>query len=236
DNRQGEYYLVDVVPLMLAAGQQVGTCTVDDYRQFLNVNDRRALAAAEAAMRERVLDRLMAAGVTVVDPANTYVDDTVTVGMDTVILPFSIIKGDTVIGADCIVGPGAVIENSHLEDGCRVEQSTVRDSRLGAGSRVGPYSHLRPGTDLAPGVKVGNFAEIKNSTIGTGSKVSHHSYIGDSRIGRDVNIGAGAVTVNYDGYRKHETIIGDEAFVGCNVNIIAPVEIAPDSYVAAGST
>src|SRR5690606_4047089 len=198
DNRQGEYYLVDVVPLMLAAGQQVGTCTVDDYRQFLNVPDRRALAAAEAAMRERVLDRLMAAGVTVVDPANTYVDDTVTVGMDTVILPFSIIKGDTVIGADCIVGPGAVIENSHLEDGCRVEQSTVRDSRLGAGSRVGPYSHLRPGTDLAPGVKVGNFAEIKNSTIGTGSKVSHHSYIGDSRIGRDVNIGAGAVTVNYD--------------------------------------
>lgn len=236
DNNQGEYYLVDVVPLLAAAGGRVGAVVAADARQFLNVNDRRTQAEAEGLLRRLVLERVMDGGVTIVDPGTTYIDDTVTVGPDSTILPFTIVTGASAIGRGCTIGPGAVLHDVQVEDGCRIVQSNISASRLGAGSTVGPYSHLRPGTVLAAGAKVGNFAEIKNSTVGPGSKVSHHSYIGDSRLGADVNIGAGTVTVNYDGAKKHTTIIHDKAFIGCNANLIAPVVIGADSYVAAGST
>lgn len=236
DNVQGEYYLVDVIPLMLAAGQRVEALQSFYSEQFLNVNDRKTQAQAEAVLRQRTLNRIMEAGVTIIDPATTYIDSTVTIGQDSTILPFSYLAGETVIGSDCIIGPGAVIRDSQVAAASSIEQSNVQESQIGEGCQIGPYSHLRPGTILGAGVKVGNFAEIKNSTVGPGSKASHHSYIGDSHLGRAVNIGAGAVTVNYDGSHKHETYIGDEAFIGCNVNMIAPVQIGPGSYVAAGST
>lgn len=231
-----EIYLGDVIPLLAEAGQRVAAFRAGEPEEFFNVNDRISLARAEQAMRRRTAEELMAAGVTVMDPGSTYIDVGVTVGRDTVVFPNTYLSGGTVIGSECVIGPGAAIADSRIGDGCRIGHSVIRGSTLGAGVTVGPFSHLREGTVLAAGVRVGNFAEIKNSTAGEGSKFPHHSYVGDSTVGAGVNIGAGVVTVNYDGRDKHRTNIGDDAFIGCNVNLVAPVTVGEGAYVAAGST
>jgi bifunctional UDP-N-acetylglucosamine pyrophosphorylase/glucosamine-1-phosphate N-acetyltransferase len=236
DNAQGEFYLTDAVGVLCGEGRPVEALPVDDVRLVFGVNDRAGLAAAERALRERTLERLLAQGVTVVDPATTFVDDRAEIGPDTVLLPLTFIEGPCLIGEGCRLGPGAHLRDSRLGASVAVWHSVVESSELGDGVEVGPYSHLRPGTRLAAGARVGNFAELKNAAVGPGSKVPHHSYLGDVDLGADVNVGAGTVTVNFDGADKHPTRVGDRAFLGCNTNLIAPVEVGEGAYVAAGST
>ncbi|HEX6989215.1 MAG TPA: bifunctional UDP-N-acetylglucosamine diphosphorylase/glucosamine-1-phosphate N-acetyltransferase GlmU [Bacillota bacterium] len=236
DNRQAEYYLWDVVPLLQAEGGLVEALPVDDPDDVLGINDRLALARAEAVLRRRIGEQWMHQGVTLIDPNTTYIDAGVEIGPDTVIQPMTVLAGETRIGAGCRIGPGAQLYDTVIGDGCSIGPSVIEGSRIGSGVIIGPYNHLRPGTVVEAGARVGNFAELKNTRVGPGSKVPHHSYLGDAVIGRDVNIGAGAVTVNYDGRSKHPTRVDDGAFIGCNVNLIAPVNVGRDSYVAAGST
>jgi bifunctional UDP-N-acetylglucosamine pyrophosphorylase/glucosamine-1-phosphate N-acetyltransferase len=201
----------------------------------MGVNNRVELANAERIARRWIAERHMLNGVTIVDPDATFIDHDVTIGQDTVIYPFSLLLGRTAIGADCTIGPGAHIRDSVVHDGATVLDSTVEGAAIGPGTDVGPYSRLRPGARLAGGVHVGNFVEIKNSTIGTGTAIGHVSYLGDATIGEHVNIGAGAITGNYDGRDKHRTIIGDRAFIGVDTILRAPVEVGPDAYTGGGS-
>ncbi len=175
-------------------------------------------------------------GVTFIDPSGTYVELDVEIGRDTVVWPGSYLQGATVVGEDCVIGPAAQLMNAHVADGAEVVRSVVTDSRVGSGSSVGPFAYVRPGSDIGERVKIGDFVEVKNSNIGNDTKVSHLAYIGDSDVGTGVNVACGVVTANYDGFRKHRTIIGHDSFVGCNVNLVAPVEIGDGSYIATGST
>jgi bifunctional UDP-N-acetylglucosamine pyrophosphorylase/glucosamine-1-phosphate N-acetyltransferase len=235
-DHDGEQYLTDAVAKIVARGGRVRAMLWEQAHQVMGINTRRELALAEARLREDTLARLFEQGVTIVDPETTYVDAEVEVGQDTVIYPMTFLRGRTKIGRECHIGPMATIVNSRLMDGVVVEQSVVEQSVIGSHARVGPYSHLRPGTYLDRDVKIGNFVELKNTRVGIGSKAGHHSYLGDATIGGRVNIGAGTVIVNFDGTTKHQTFIGDEAFIGCNSNLVAPIEIGPGAYVAAGST
>lgn len=236
DNAQGEYYITDVVGILRGEGEKVAAYATKDLTESIGVNDRVVLSQAEAAMRERIVREHMLAGVTVIDPASTYIGADVVIGADTVLLPGNVITGRTVIGEDCKIGPNCELENAEIGDGTSVTHSVVRDSKIGAHVSVGPFAHLRPGANLADGVKVGNFVEVKNADIGQDSKVSHLSYVGDAKVGSRVNIGCGAITVNYDGFNKSLTEIEDDAFVGSNVNLIAPVRVGKGAYVVAGST
>lgn len=231
-----EQYLTEAVSVLRGKGERVLPLVWNEPDQVMGINTRRELAQAEAILRQRTLDRLYNEGVTIVDPDTTYVDADVEVGQDTVIYPMTFLKGRTKIGRDCHVGPMATIVNSRLADGVVVQQSVVEQSVISATAHVGPFSHLRTGTFLDRDVKIGNFVELKNTRVGIGSKASHHSYLGDATIGGRVNIGAGTVIVNFDGNKKHPTFIGDDAFIGCNSNLVAPLEIGPGAYVAAGST
>lgn len=236
DNAQGEYYLVDAVRVLREMGRPVHSIKTDEEAAVFGVNDRVALARAEALLRDRIRQRWMRAGVTLIDPGSTWIDEDVEIGPDTVIYPHTFIEAGSRIGAGCRLGPGAHIVASRLGDRVRVWYSVVEESEIGDDVRIGPYSHLRPGCRVASGVHIGNFAELKRAVIQPGTKVNHHSYLGDVEIGSGVNIGAGTVTVNYDGVRKHKTVIEDGAFIGCNVNLIAPVRVGRSAYVAAGST
>ena len=236
NNAQGEYYLTDVLAILAEAGNRVGAAQVEDFAETLGINSRVQLAEAESILRQRKLLDLMESGVTVMDPASTFVDTTVFIGQDTVLYPFTWIEGETTIGRDCRIGPNSRIADSQLGDAVTLHFSYAHECTVGAGVTVGPYVHLRPDTELANGVKVGNFVEIKNSRVGKGSKVPHLSYIGDTDIGSAVNIGSGTITVNYDGKKKHRTQIGDDAFIGCNANLVAPVSVGAGAYIAAGST
>ena len=236
NNAQGEYYLTDVLAILAQAGQQVGAVEVADFQETLGINSRLQLAEAEKILRQRKLVELMDSGVTVMDPASTFVDATVSVGEDTVLYPFTWLEGETTIGRDCRIGPNSRIADSQLGDAVTLHFSYAHECKIAEGVTVGPYVHLRPDTQLAAGVKVGNFVEIKNSLVGQGSKVPHLSYIGDTDIGSGVNIGSGTITVNYDGKKKHRTHIGDDAFIGCNTNLVAPVSVGSGAYIAAGST
>lgn len=235
-NAQNEYYLTDVIGIMKADGDRViGYCTPDPS-EAAGINDRIGLAEAEKLMRDRILRRHMINGVTIQDPAQTYIEPDVEIGQDTVLLPGTVLKGKTVIGEDCIIGPYSEIIDSTIEHGGTVKQSVLQEATVGEHSHVGPFAYLRPGARLGRDVKVGDFVEIKNSTLGDNTKVSHLSYVGDAKVGKDVNIGCGAITVNYDGYKKHLTEVEDGAFIGSNVNLIAPVKIGKGAYVVAGST
>ncbi len=236
NNVQGEFYLVDVLGKLVEMGRPVSISIASDYRTVIGPNTRQGLAQAEAIMRERVLERLMNDGVTIIDPNNTYIHDTVAVGRDTVVRPFSFIEGDTAIGQGCQIGPSARIIDSRVGDGVTVDMSVVEESLVEAGARIGPFAHLRPKSVIGEGAEIGNYAETKNTVIGAGAKAHHHCYLGDSTIGQGANIGAGVVVVNYNGVAKNRTEIGERAFVGCNANLIAPVNIGEDAYVAAGST
>lgn len=235
-NAQGELYLTDVVADLVAGGHAVGALATTDWASALGVNDRRALAEAERLLRQRTQERLLDGGVTIVDPANTYVADTVQIGQDCVLEPGTILEGSCDIASGCTLGPAAHIRDSVLGPECVVRQSVVEGSRLGRGVHVGPFAHLRPGSLLGDGVEVGNFAEVKNARLGPGVKQHHHSYIGDAEVGAAVNVGAGVITANFDGLQKHRTVIGEGAFLGCNANLVAPVEVGAGAVVAAGTT
>jgi bifunctional UDP-N-acetylglucosamine pyrophosphorylase/glucosamine-1-phosphate N-acetyltransferase len=232
--KHGEYYLTDLVEMAVAQGRSVAAQEADP-KEVLGVNDRVELAQAEAILRRRINECWMRAGVTILDPAATYIDADVEIGQDTVIYPNTHLQGATRIGSDCRIGPSTVIRNSSLGAHCEVRQSVVDEAVLEDAVEVGPFSHLRPDTFLGQGVHVGNFSEVKNSRMGPGTKMGHFSYVGDAEIGVEVNIGAGTVTCNYDGVRKYRTIIEDGAFIGSDVMLVAPVRIGCGAHIGAGS-
>ena len=235
-NDQGEYYLTDCVEFISTKGYGAQAVVCPDAGECLGVNDRAQLAAAAKVLRERINTALMEQGVTMIDPDTVYIDAGVTVGRDAVIYPGVTLEGDTVIDEEAILYPGSRIENSFIGRGTKVQNSVVIDSRVGEHSTIGPYAYLRPGSDVGNHCRVGDFVEVKNSTIKDGAKVSHLSYIGDGEIGENSNIGCAVVFVNYDGQKKSRTVVGKGAFVGCNANLVAPVTIGDGAYVAAGST
>jgi len=236
NNSQGEYYLTDVIEILRREGKEIGTYKLKDYTEIMGVNSRIQLAEAEKIMRKRILDKLMEDGVTIIDPSNTYVDKSVKVERDTILYPGTILAGNTEIGEDCIIGPNTHIEDSKISDNVEIRNSTIIESVIDSNTKVGPYAYLRPNSKLGKNVKIGDFVEVKNSTIGDNSKASHLSYIGDGEVGKNVNIGCGVVFVNYDGKVKNKTIVKDNAFIGCNVNLVAPITVEENGYVAAGST
>lgn len=235
-NAQNEYYLPQTVPLLLRAGERVEIACEATEEDVLAPNDRVQLAQAEALARRRVARRLMLSGVTIVDPDTTYIDAEVEIGRDTTIWPFTFIRGRSVIGSGCTIGPNATIESSHIADGVKVDQSVVEQSQVGPGCRVGPYAHLRPGCELEADVEVGNYAEMKKAKVARGVKMHHHGYLGDVTVGEGVNIGAGVITSNYDGVNKWPTVIEAGAFIGTNANLVAPITVQENGFVAAGST
>ena len=231
----GEIFLTDLAELAVNQGYEVGALTLEDPTEAAGVNTRVELAKAEAAMRERLLRRWMLEGVTIVDPASVYIDFDARIGMDSVILPNTHVRGKTVIGEGCEIGPNSVAVDSRVGDNCVISASVVEEAVLESDTRVGPFSHLRAGAYLESGVRIGNFGEIKNSRIGGGTKSGHFSYIGDAEVGSNVNIGAGSITCNFDGEHKHKTTIGDDAFIGCDTMMVAPVSIGDRSYTGVGS-
>jgi len=234
---KGESFLPGLVEVFLRQRRRVHTVEASDPTEVLGVNTRAELAQAAVVLRQRVHERLMAEGVTLLDPATTYIDATVTIGPDTVIYPGVILQGATTIGAGCVVYGHCRIQNSHLADAVTIlDGSVISESEIAEGCVVGPYAHLRPHSRLRSKAKVGNFCEVKKAVIGAGSKVPHLAYIGDATIGEKVNVGAGTITCNYDGFAKHQTVIEDEVFVGSNANLVAPITIGRGAIIAAGST
>jgi bifunctional UDP-N-acetylglucosamine pyrophosphorylase / glucosamine-1-phosphate N-acetyltransferase len=230
-NAQGEYYLTDVVALLGAVEAVVAA----DPEEAMGVNDRCQLAAAEAVVRRRTLDALMLAGVTVEDPVTTYVDPEVRVGRDSVLRPMTVLRGATRLGEGCVVGPMAQLRDVRAGDRVRIGASALEECELGDDVVIGQYDRLRPGTSLGAGVYVGTHAELKNSRVGAGSRISHFACVLDSDVGSRVNVAAGTVTCNYDGEAKHRTVIGDGAFIGTDTSLVAPVRVGAGAYVAAGS-
>ncbi|MGJ7913657.1 bifunctional UDP-N-acetylglucosamine diphosphorylase/glucosamine-1-phosphate N-acetyltransferase GlmU [Neobacillus sp. LXY-1] len=236
DNVQGEYYLPDVIEILKKQGEVVAAYQTPDFEETLGVNDRVALAEAERIMRHRINEIHMRNGVTIIDPANTYIEDQVTIGQDTVIFPGTSIKGNSVIGSECQIGPNSEIDQCLVGNETVIRQSAAFASSIGSRVNIGPFAHIRPDSAIHDDVKIGNFVEIKKAVFGNGSKASHLSYIGDAEVGDNVNIGCGSITVNYDGKNKFLTKIEDDVFIGCNSNLVAPVTIGKGAYVAAGST
>ena len=236
DNAQGEYYLTDVLEKLNKAGQKVGGVITADSDMVMGINSRKQLSVAEGVMRQRILDKLMDSGVTIMDPASTFIEGSVKIGRDTIIYPYTWLEGSTVIGEDCEIGPNARFTNVKIGNGNHLQFIYGHDCEVKNNVTAGPYVHLRPDTVISDGVKIGNYVEVKNSNVGEGTKLPHLTYIGDSDIGSGVNMGCGCITVNYDGKKKHRTIIGDNAFVGCNTNLVAPVTVHANTYIGAGST
>jgi bifunctional UDP-N-acetylglucosamine pyrophosphorylase / glucosamine-1-phosphate N-acetyltransferase len=232
DNAQGEYYLTDVIALL---DGPIETVQAQDPIEALGVNDRVQLARADAEIRRRTLESLMLDGVTVEDPATTYVDPQVRVGRDTTLRPMTVLSGATALGEDCVVGPMAQLRDVTAGDRVRIGPSFLEGCDLADDVEVGAYVRVRPGTRLAHGVYLGTHAEVKNSRVGAGSRISHFSAVLDAEVGANVNIGAGTVTCNYDGEAKHATVIGDDVFVGTDSILVAPVRLGEGAYVAAGS-
>ncbi|NMD72190.1 bifunctional UDP-N-acetylglucosamine diphosphorylase/glucosamine-1-phosphate N-acetyltransferase GlmU [Bacillus sp. DNRA2] len=236
DNVQGEYYLPDVIEILKKQGEIVTAYQTGNFEETLGVNDRVALSEAERIMKSRINEVHMRNGVTLIDPLTTYIGADVEIGQDTTIYPGTVLSGKTIIGSECIIGPNSEIKDCQIGDFTTIRQSVAHDSSIGAHVNIGPFAHIRPSSDIHDDVKIGNFVEIKKAVFGQGSKASHLSYIGDAEVGKDVNIGCGSITVNYDGKNKFLTKIEDHVFVGCNSNLVAPVTIGKGSYVAAGST
>ncbi|KIL52512.1 bifunctional UDP-N-acetylglucosamine diphosphorylase/glucosamine-1-phosphate N-acetyltransferase GlmU [Jeotgalibacillus soli] len=236
DNVQGEYYLPDVIEILQSQGDTIGAFQTPLAHETLGVNDRVALSEAEQLMRVRINEQHMRNGVTLIDPASTYISSDASIGQDTVIYPGTVIEGKSVVGEDCTIGPNTELKNSTVAHRTSIRQSVVHDSAIGSDVTIGPFAHIRPQSTIHDEVKIGNFVEIKKTNFGKGSKASHLSYIGDAEVGANVNLGCGSITVNYDGQNKHLTVIEDNVFVGCNSNLVAPVTIGKGAYVAAGST
>lgn len=236
DNAQNEYYLTDVISIMDKKGQKVDAYKIDDFNEVGGINDRVALAEATQILRDRINKEHLLNGVTVVDPANTYIGRDVIIGEDTVIEPGCILKGKTIIGNHCHIGPYCEFTNVTIKDNVEIKFSVISDSVIENGVDIGPYARLRTNCHILENVHMGNFVEMKKAVFGKGSKAAHLTYIGDAEVGSDVNIGCGTITVNYDGKNKSLTKIEDKAFIGCNSNLVAPVTIKENAFIAAGST
>ncbi|UOQ44675.1 bifunctional UDP-N-acetylglucosamine diphosphorylase/glucosamine-1-phosphate N-acetyltransferase GlmU [Halobacillus salinarum] len=236
DNVQEEYYLPDVIEILKNEAETVSAYQTDNFSESLGVNDRVALAKAEKLMKQRINEQHMRNGVTLIDPDQTYISPDVQIGEDVIIYPGCVLEGDTKVENDVILGPHSTIKNCHIGAETVVKQSVAAESRIGERVQIGPFAHIRPQSDLSDDVKIGNFVEVKKASFGEGSKASHLSYIGDAKVGQGVNIGCGTITVNYDGQNKFLTTIEDDAFIGCNSNLVAPVTVGKGAYVAAGST
>lgn len=232
---KGEYYLTDLVEIAAAQGNSVPGVEADNSEELIGVNTRVHLAEAEAALHRRTNTHWMLEGVTLQDPATTYIAEDVALAQDVTILPNTHLEGQTVVGAHSLIGPNTVIRASRIGAHCIVNSSVVEESTVEDHVKVGPYCHLRPKAYLAEGAYLGNFAEVKNARLGKKSRMHHFSYVGDAEIGEDVNIGAGTITVNYDGRHKHKTIIGDHAFIGSDSLLIAPITVQNDARTAAGA-
>ena len=236
-NAQGEYYLPDLVRIYRARGLSVETVSLADSREILGVNSRKELADVSAILRDRKNEELMASGVTIIDPATTWIEPEVVVGPDTVLHPGIYLEGSTRIGSGCEIHSGVRVIDSTIGDRVVINNfCVIRQSAIETGAVVGPFAQLRPASRVAEDAHVGNFVELKNTTLGRGSKANHLAYLGDATIGEKVNVGAGAITCNYDGVAKHPTIIEDGAFIGTDSQLIAPVRIGKNAYVAAGSS
>ncbi len=234
-NSQGEYYLTDIVETLIKKGHKVGTFIVADHNEVKGINDRSQLAEAGKIIRKKINKRLMENGVTIVDPDTAYIEDTVQIGSDTIIEPSCFLKGNTVIGDNCTIGPFSQLTDTIIGQGSIINSSVIIGAEIGTENNIGPNSYIRPDTKTGQRVKIGAFCEIKKSTVDDGSKVPHLSYVGDTEIGKGVNIGASSVTVNYNGFSKARTIIEDGAFIGSDTMLIAPVRIGRGAIVAAGS-
>ncbi len=235
DNAQGEYYLGDVLPLMRAAGRRVAVHPARDPAVTMGVNNRVELAEAEAEARRRILEAHMLAGVTVADPASTWIDAGVTIGADTRVEPGTSLRGRTAVGGSCVVGPLTTLIDTTIGDDVTVLHAYLSECEVRAGATVGPFAYLRPGALLEPGAKAGTFVEVKNSRIGEGAKVPHLAYVGDAEVGAGSNLGAGTITANYDGFRKHRTEIGENVRIGVDTMLIAPVQVGDNAYTGAGA-
>ena len=234
-NSQQEYYLTDTIEILKQDGHTIGACTLP-FEEILGVNDRRQLQQSMTILNQRILDRHMLNGVTILDPQSTWIEQQVVIGMDTTILPGSSIKGETRIGCDAVIGPDTHLVDMHVAEGVRLDHVTASESSIGARSYIGPYSHIRPGSKIGPNCRLGNFVEIKNSTLGADCYLIHQCYIGDTDVGCNVNIGSSSSTANYDGVNKSRSAIGSHAFIGSNSCLVSPVSVAENAYVAAGST
>jgi bifunctional UDP-N-acetylglucosamine pyrophosphorylase/glucosamine-1-phosphate N-acetyltransferase len=231
----GEYYLTDLVGLATSEGQVVRVVTAPRPELAMGINDRVQLAAADRLLRARIAEDHMRAGVTIVDPASTFIDAAVEIGQDARIEPWTVLSGRTVIGPEAVIGPGSRIRDSRIDARAQVYGSWVEESEVGEDAHVGPMSHLRPGSVVGAGSEIGNYAEVKKSRLGARVRQHHFSYLGDAQVGDDVNIGAGTVTANFDGTTKHETVIGDGAFIGVDTMLRAPVTVGPGAKTGAGS-
>ena len=234
DNAQAELYLTDCIAALAKEGH-LESFTAPDHRDVSGINDRAELAAARAILQQRILERHMLAGVTVVDPASSYIDVSVAIEPDTIVQPQSHIYGRSSVGKNCVIGPNSIVLNSSIGDGAEIIQSTVKDSIVGASVTVGPFAHLRGNSIVEEGAHIGNFVEMKNTRMGKGAKAGHLAYLGDAEVGARANIGAGTITCNYDGKRKNKTKIGADAFVGSNSSLVAPLEIGEGALTGAGS-
>ncbi len=231
----GEFYLTTLVSMAAAQVAGVQAVVSQEAQEVLGINDRRQLARAEAAMRQRIRDRWMREGVTMLDPASTFVDASAVIGQDTVIYPNTMILGRSQVGSDCLIGPSTLIQDSHIGDGCKVVASVLEEAVMEESVDMGPFAHLRPGAYLETGVHLGNFAEVKNSRLGRDVTMGHFGYVGDASIGAGVNLGAGLVTCNYDGVQKHRTVVEEGAFIGCDTMFVAPVKIGAGAVTGAGA-
>jgi bifunctional UDP-N-acetylglucosamine pyrophosphorylase/glucosamine-1-phosphate N-acetyltransferase len=237
DNVQGEYYLTDAVHHLLAGGKKVTALRIARAEELLGVNDRAELARASKLLYARKAAELQASGVTILDPARTWVDPRARIGRDTVLYPDVFIEGASTLGEDCVVRAGCRLTDVVLGRGVEVrDHSVLVDSRVGDKAAIGPFAHLRPGSVLGPEVRIGNFVEIKEAQLGRGTKANHLSYLGDASIGAGSNIGAGTITCNYDGEKKHRTVLGRGVFIGSDTQLVAPVEVGNGAYVGAGTT
>lgn len=234
-NAQNEFYLTDIVEIFNLENKKVGTITLDS-NQVVGVDSRKQLYYANEILRKKINEFHMKNGVTLLDANSTYIDLNVKIGKDVIIHPNVCIQGDSIIEDDCEIFSNTRIENSFVGSFTKIESSVICNSKIGKSSSVGPFAYIRPNSKIGNEVKIGDFVEIKNSSVGDGSKISHLSYVGDADVGKGCNLGCGIVTVNYDGKNKNKTIIEDNCFVGCNVNLIAPVVVEESSYVAAGTT
>jgi len=235
ENAQKEYYLTDCIGILKSQGLKIGAISTE-YEETLGVNSRLDLSEVEEVLRKRINITHMENGVTIIDPKATYIDSQVEIGQDSIIYPGNYLQGKTIIGEGSILYPNSRIENSILGKKVIIQSSVIIDSKIGAGTTVGPYAYIRPESFIGENVKIGDFVEIKKSKIGNNTKVAHLTYIGDAEVGTGCNFGCGTVVVNYDGVNKHKTIIGNNSFIGCNTNLVSPVEVEDNTYIAAGST
>lgn len=235
-NPGGEYNLADTIEIIINENNKTGAFLLDDCSEIYDVNDRAQLAGANEIMRKRIVSRLMGEGVSFISPDTAYIGAEVQIGRDTVIMPNTIIEGETKIGSGCIIGPNSKIVSCRIGQNVEINNSVALSSEIDSDTSIGPFAYIRPNCTVGKHVKIGDFVEVKNSVIGDGTKASHLTYIGDADVGKNINFGCGTIVVNYDGIKKYRSEICDDAFIGCNTNLVSPVKVGKGAFIAAGST